>query len=673
MNNNTVFTVNFQYIAFGFLSSANNRGMVVLRVTLLALVLFTGYGSVFAQKSNRTIPSVDYIYWENQTPSQKRDSILLQLYANKSHVTADPDSAMAWLQKGFKIALQARSSTGLAFIHNRMGLAYLRNGVSFQAIEYFFKGLQYAEIAKNSSEQAFSWDYIGDCYASLKNYNQAIAAENRAVKLHRLHGNILGMAASLNDLGAVLSAHQQLPAAISALEKSLILNQDLNNLELRTDTYLTLAATLLNKGDFNQAYSHANLALANQIETRGRPTAELLALMSLIEAHRNNTDHALTYADRAELYMSLEWPPMQEKVAFTLFETYKFLKKPSLALLWHEKYVTLHESVNLVAQEKRIEVLRYEYDAKQRDDQMQLMADNMARESYLRWILISASAIFLLLAAALYRSNLLMRKHRKQLDATNGQLVYVGQLLQQTNATLEDRVAARTNELREANRSLTLKNSEIQEALFRGQSLERKRVASELHNNLGSLLSAIRWRLESVETDTLSPSEQTLHRGVVRLITDAYNQVRHISHNLLPSILEKEGLIPALEKLVAEVNQPGKLTFELVVSKDVLIDDEKVAFELYSCVLELITNIIKHAEAQKVVLQIVQTEGSHTLMITDDGVGINEPPAGARGQGLDNIRQRVKSLNGNFSIRTLKNKRGTVVALRIPHQASLVS
>ena len=395
--------------------------------------------------------------------------------------------------------------------------------------------------------------------------------------------------------------------------------------------------------------------------------------MGLIEARRNRPIPSLNYAGRAEFYMPFEWPSLQEQVAFMLFETYKSLQKPDVALQWHEKYVALRESNTLVAQEKRIEVLRYEYDARQRDVRMQLMADDMARESYLRWILVSASAAFLLLAAALYRSNLLMRKHRKELDATNGQLVYIGQLLQQTNATLEDRVAARTNELREANRALTVKNHEIQEALFRGQSLERKRVASQLHNNLGSLLSAIRWRLESVETTTLSPSEQTLHRGVVRLITDAYNQVRHISHNLLPSILEKQGLIPALEKLVAEVNQPGKLTFELIVSGDVLIDDEKVAFELYSSVLELITNILKHAEAQQVVLEIVQTDGFHILMITDDGVGVGRAQSGHSGEGLENIRQRVKSLNGNFTIRTLKNKRGTAVVLRIPRQPSLVS
>jgi len=165
-----------------------------------------------------------------------------------------------------------------------------------------------------------------------------------------------------------------------------------------------------------------------------------------------------------------------------------------------------------------------------------------------------------------------------------------------------------------------------------------------------------------------------LHQGVVKLITDAYNQVRHISHNLLPSILEEQGLIPALEKLSADINRPGKLTCDLIVAKDVFIEDKKVAFELYSCALELITNILKHAQARHVVIEIVQTEGFHILMITDDGVGVQREP----GQGLGNIRQRVESLNGKFSLRALKNSQGTAnggtaIALRIPRQTTLVA
>ncbi|MPR35519.1 tetratricopeptide repeat-containing sensor histidine kinase [Salmonirosea aquatica] len=647
--------------------------MVVLRSILIAIGLMVVSGRVAAQSSESKTNPPNFTYWENQPQSILRDTTLIRLYAQNANLSINPDSALLWLQKGFAIALRLRSNNWLAFTHNRMGLVYLRKGVSFQAIEYLFKGLQYAELAKKISEEAFSWDFIGDCYADLKDYEKSISAENHAIDLYRKSMNQMGMASSLNDLGAALSANQQLPASIAALERSLKLSRSLQNVGLQVNSYHTLAATLLKKGDFNQAEKYAQLAIDTETQSKGRANAELLALMGLIDAHRDRPDKSLNYAARAEFYLSYEWPLIRERTAYTLFEIYKALQKFDTALQWYEKYVELRDNNNLVAQEKRIEVLRYEYDAQQRDTRMQLMANDIARESYLRWILIAGIVIFLGLAAALLRSNLLLQKQREELDITNEQLVHVGQLLKQTNANLEDRVAARTNELREANRSLTRKNHEIQEALFRGQNLERKRVASELHNNLGSLLSGVKWRLESVDTEKFSVSEQDLHEGVLKLINDAYDQVRHISHNLLPSILEKEGLIPALQKLVADVNRPGKLAFDFIVSKDVRIEDKKVAFELYSCVLELITNILKHAEARQVVLEIAQTQGFHILMITDDGVGVSREQAGQSGQGILNIRQRVKSLNGNFSIRALKKSQGTAVTLRIPRQPLLVS
>jgi signal transduction histidine kinase len=643
--------------------------MTVKRGVLIAVGLVASLSLALAHNPDKNSLSANLNYWEQQPQSPGRDTTLIRLYAHYADLTASPDSALVLLQKGFKIAFKLRSSAWLAFTHNRMGLVYLRKGVSFQAIEYFFKGLQYAEIAKKTSEQAFSWDYIADCYANLKNYDKAILAENNAIKLYRKDNNTLSLASSLNDLGAILSASHQLPASVAALEQSLKLNHALQNPDLLVGTYHTLATTLLKKGDFEKAQKYLQLAIRTQKKTKGRASAELLALMSLIEARRNRPNESLKYAALAELYLAYEWPSIQEHIAIYLFETYKALQEPSAALQWHEKYVTLRDNNIQAVQKKRIEVLRYEYDAQQRDVQMQRMADDISRESYVRWVLISASAAFLILAAALYRSNVMMQKQRRELDATNQQLVHVGELLKQNNTHLEDRVAARTNELQEANHSLMLKNNEIQEALFRGQSLERKRVATELHDNLGSLLSGIKWRLESIDMEALSRSEQALHESVVKLITDAYNQVRHISHNLLPSILEEEGLISALEKLIADINRPGKLKCDLLVAKEVLIENKKVAFELYSCALELMTNILKHAEARHVVVELVQTQGFHILMITDDGVGIHHES----GQGLGNIRQRVKSLDGKFTIRALKNNQGTAVTLRIPRQTMLVS
>ena len=641
-----------------------------MRSAIILLVILVGARGAYAQNSETNTPLATIGYWENAPKSILRDTTLIRLYAREAASISDLDSSLFWLQKGFKTAFRLRSNQWLAYTHNRIGTAYLQKGVTFKAIEYLFRGEQYAELARSTDEQTYAWDHIGDCYANLKSYSKAIAAEKKVLELSIESNNLTVQTRAMIDLGAAYRENNQYEEAISILRQSLEVTSVQEYSAERADAYFNLAATFLKKDEFTDAEKYGLLALAAESDDKGRSNAELLSLLSLIYSRSDKIKEAQNFADRAEYYLIYEQPPMRERVAFNLFEAYKALQKPVEALVWHEKFVQLLESNQAEAQNKRIEVLRYEYDAQRRDVQMQEMANDMAQQAYLRYALILGVLVFLGLAAALGRSNRLLQKRRRELDRSNAQLTRVGKILQQTNATLEERVAARTDELRDANLTLTRKNHEIQEALFRGQSIERERVASELHNNLGSLLSGVKWRLEAVELDNFSPSERTQYQSVVSLITDAYNQVRHISHNLLPSILEKQGLVPALEKLIADLNRSGRATFELIAPNEIMIEDKKISFELYSCVLELINNILKHAKARQVALELVQTSGHYILMISDDGEGIDQRQTVASGKGLENIRQRMSSLDGTFTIRSLRHKKGTTVTLRVPRKSA---
>ncbi len=644
-----------------------------MRWTIIVLMLIVGAGESHAQTREGETPATAIRYWENEPSSVVRDTTLIRLYSRAADRNTDLDSSLLWLQKGFKIAFRLRSSTWLAFVHNHIGLVYLRKGVSFQAIEYLFKGLQYAERAKDLGGQAVSWNYIGDCYANLKKYDKAVVAENRAIALCEASHDSAGQLQSLNDLGVAYRESNRLAASIRVLKKILDNTAMTPPPALRATALTNLAATYLKQDDFANAEKYALLAVEQETDTKGRADAELLSVLSLIASRSGQNVKSLDYAARAAFYIPYEWPGRREKVAYNLFLSYKALQMPDTALYWHEQFVSLRNRNGAEAQAKRIEVLRYEYDAQQRDQRMQAMADDMAGQAYLRnWLLLGILS-FLVLALALWRSNNLLRRRREELDTTNLQLTEVGHLLQQTNATLEERVAERTEALRKANGVLIQKNNEIQEALFKGQSIERKRVAAELHDNLGSLLSGVKWRLESVDFDDLSEAKQEKYRSVVRLITDAYEQVRHIAHNLLPSSLQEKGFIPTLQKLVDELNRSGKGTFELICAPGVAVDDKKTAFELYSCALELINNALRHANARQVVIEIVQTEYFDVLMITDDGVGICSDQDKNQGLGLENIRHRVDSLRGNLSIRPFKGKRGlarrgTSITIRIPRQ-----
>lgn len=640
-----------------------------MRCALVLLLMLAEMATVRAQSRETAVPFSPVEYWIKQPRSLIRDTTLLRIYSLSADQVSDLDSSLFWLQRSLPIAQRIRSDKWLSAVHTHMGQVYLRNGVGFKAIEHFFVALSYAERAKDTGRQATNWDFIGDSYTQLKNHEKAIIAETKAATLYRLLNNRLSTIHALNDLGAAYRDNAEPSRAIQVLESSLKANGQEKNPNLEIAINQNLAATYLNKGDTRQAETYAQKAINTQTLLQGRANAEQLSLLALIMGRQRKMDTALTYAARAEVYVAHELPLARERVAHRLFETYKTLDLSDKALEWHEKYIALQESNNAIAQEKRIEMLRHEYDAQQQEARMKLMVQDMKQQSYLRNLLFVALLVFSVLAIALHRSNTLLRKRTRELDGSNEQLKQMGQLLQEANATLEERVARRTQELRKANHALTLKNNEIQEALFQGQSLERKRVASELHNNLGSLLSGVKWRLESLDFDKLSSPEKKLYESVVGLITDAYEQVRHISHNLLPSILEKEGLLPALEKLFRDLNKSGKAQFEMICPPGTIIDDRHVSFELYSCILELINNILKHANARHVVLEVMETEKFHILMISDDGVGLGKTHPQNPGKGLENIHQRLKAINGTFFIHTLKNNRGTSVTLRVPRQS----
>lgn len=137
---------------------------------------------------------------------------------------------------------------------------------------------------------------------------------------------------------------------------------------------------------------------------------------------------------------------------------------------------------------------------------------------------------------------------------------------------------------------------ELDAALIDGQIQERRRVADELHDHLGSVLFSVRARLSELDSANISP--QVLE-SLLNTVRDAYDDVRMISHNLWPDELEKLGFGYTLQQLIASLNRIGKTQFALQLSG---LEDElerNAKFHLYCICLELVNNILKHAQANE--------------------------------------------------------------------------
>ncbi len=214
------------------------------------------------------------------------------------------------------------------------------------------------------------------------------------------------------------------------------------------------------------------------------------------------------------------------------------------------------------------------------------------------------------------------------------------------------------------NKKLRQKNKEIGQALLKGQTIERKRVASELHDNLGGLLSAMKHTVEAIDLSDLHPQERYTYEKLVDMLKNLTVKVRQLSHNLLPEELENQGLIPALQSLVVQLNLAKKTKFELVVSTGISRFGRTVEFNLYTICLELCNNILKYSDAQKAQIELIDRVYKIDLIVSDDGKGFDSTDR-SDGSGLKNVKDRAETLNGNMKIHSIPNE-GTIVSIAIP-------
>lgn len=196
--------------------------------------------------------------------------------------------------------------------------------------------------------------------------------------------------------------------------------------------------------------------------------------------------------------------------------------------------------------------------------------------------------------------------------------------------------------------TLQHRNAEVSEALLQGQTLERRRVAADLHDNLGTTLSALHWNLEAIDKTQLTAVEQAVYATISQQVGQAYTDVRLLSHNLLPNELAKQGLAVALQKLTDKMNGSTPVRFRLTGADSLPRLDRQTEFELYSICLELINNTIKHARATEGYIDLSQTNGTLRLTIGDNGTGLDNQRSD--GRGLQNIAARVDSVTGTWTV-----------------------
>lgn len=187
------------------------------------------------------------------------------------------------------------------------------------------------------------------------------------------------------------------------------------------------------------------------------------------------------------------------------------------------------------------------------------------------------------------------------------------------------------------------------EALIEGEEKERKRIAQELHDGLNGDLSAIKYRLSSLEESGLSAIDTENLTKVINMIDESCAQVRSISHNLMPSSILDFGLIESIREYCVKINNSDSFKIDFQAFGNYMALSKKTETIIYRIIQELVTNILKHSKASEAMVQFNYREDELFITVEDNGIGFDKKII-AKGIGHKNIQTRIDFLNAQMDV-----------------------
>jgi signal transduction histidine kinase len=273
--------------------------------------------------------------------------------------------------------------------------------------------------------------------------------------------------------------------------------------------------------------------------------------------------------------------------------------------------------------------LEKKYETEKKDSQIKLQKAEIKNKSIFNYILLGGAATLLAISLLSYRTYRQKQKLQQQ----------------------------RINEL-ETEKQLT-----ATEAVLKGEEQERTRLAKDLHDGLGGMLSGIKYSFNTMKGNlVMTPENSQAFERSMDMLDSSIKEMRRVAHNMMPEALVKFGLDTALKDFCNDIDQSGALqiSYQSIDLKDAAID-QTTAITIYRIVQELINNTMKHAAAKNAVVQVTKANSHLSVTVEDDGKGFDTSVLNeTRGIGWSNIQNRVEFLKGNLDVQSEKEK-GTSV------------
>jgi two-component system NarL family sensor kinase len=542
------------------------------------------------------------------------------------------DSNLVFGRQGLALAILQKDTSATGVMYHHIGWAHYFKGSYDTAAFYYYKAAAILEKKQAPALLAALYNDIAKLYRKTGPYNRALTFYNKAAAIYTALGDDNNLATTYNELGVVYEYQSNYNEALSNYRQALALKQKMGD-SIGISYALSFIAGIYNT---QKNYREAKTYNLQSLEIRQRlkdSFAIALSYSDLGDTYNAEGD----YTRAAESYLQsnqyAEGIHFQDMILSNLKQLSGVAEKQGnyqASLSYFRRYNNIKDSIYRLESAKQVEELSRKYETAEKEETIQLQKFQITRRNY--WIAGITGTLVLgsLLAYSAYRRYRLQQQARLNLEITR----------QQDLAT---------------------------KAVIAAEETERKRIAGDLHDGIGQMMSAAKMNLSSIEHELpfTTPEQKTRFEKVVGLIDESCNELRAVSHNMMPNALLKSGLAMAIREFLEKID---RRVIRISLHAEGLNEkiDANIETVLYRVIQECVNNVIKHAGANRLDISLLRDSDGINAVIEDNGHGFNTNDiASFEGIGIKNIQSRIAYLKGTVEWDS-KPGMGTAVSIYVP-------
>jgi two-component system, NarL family, sensor kinase len=644
---------------------------ILLAGLIILLVWFVDFESIVTGESN----DENFIADDHE---KELSDILWYLDKATATIYSYPDSSRYFSEKGLELASRINYLSGIHRIYTIIGTSFIVQSQYKNALDAFFKSLELAISNHDRKRVLYAYNNIGAVYIKTNQYRDALDSFLKAKELFNSMDDSAGISSLNNNIGQIyyeLGEDEKAKKYYFRAYNAFKAENDLHNL-LAVSANIANYYFKMNIPDSADYYFDYSLTLADSLDNK--------FLQKNIKAKKGNFLLSLgDYLGAVDCYMASDSLAKVLNVRQERPSPVIGLAKAYLGMKNYEKALYFAEEAHAIADYYNNEVMKYliyevfadiyeltgNYQLaysyyKEAKEQQSRLSDQTEAYSVFQVELEHLNRQMEVRDFEMEKNKLLMSKNRNTFRFIVVILLLLILILSLSYFYYLGRVR---NAEKERQHQSDIKHSyEQNRAAIEAENNERKRLGMELHDGIGPLLSLTKLTISNVLDDDLMTSEKKkkLLARTSNYLDDILKEMRHVSNNLAPIILIDKGLEYALKSLVSKVNSLNKHTTHLNISGLSQPLDAFYDLALYRTIQEIINNIVKHADADEISIDITEGEDDITVMIEDNGKGflVEEIQFGL---GLSSAKSRIEGLLGRFLIDS-KPGRGTIVSIILP-------